>query len=88
MKLVATTEKVQIKWFVYSMGQKLPKTASMRGSWDGYDASCSCGWESKTGAGVKSWVTELVEKHKRFEHDYEWQSSVKLYAPAILVEAK
>lgn len=88
MKLVATTEKVQIKWFVYSMGYKLPRTASMRGAWDGYDAACSCGWESKTGAGVKSWVLELVEKHKRFDHNYEWVSTVKLYAPTILEEAK
>ena len=72
MKLVATTEKVQIKWFVYSMGQKLPKTASMRGSWDGYDFTCSCGYESKTGGAVKSWVNEIVELHKRYEHNYEW----------------
>jgi hypothetical protein len=88
MKLVPTTEKVTIKWFVYSMGTKLSRTSSMRGSWDGYDASCSCGWESKTGAGVKSWVTELVETHKSLEHNYEWQSSVKLYAASILGEAK
>jgi hypothetical protein len=75
MKLVPTTQKVQIKWFVYSMGVKLPRTSSMRGSWDGYDASCSCGWESRTGAGVKSWVTELVEAHKWNAHDYTWRAS-------------
>ena len=84
MKLVSTTEKVTIKWFVYSMGHKLPRTASMRGSWDGYDVACSCGWESKTGGAIKSCVTDLMEKHKRIEHDYEWDFAskpVKRYAP-------
>ena len=70
------------------MGHKLPKTASMRGAWDGYDFTCSCGYESKTGGAIKSCVTELMEKHKRFDHDYEWVSTVKLYAPTILGEAK
>lgn len=75
MKLVATTNKAQIKWFVYSMGQKLPKTSSMRGAWDGYDFECSCGFQSKTGGAVKSCVEDLVENHKRFDHDYEWVSA-------------
>jgi hypothetical protein len=91
MKLVPTTQKVQIKWFVYSMGHKLPKTASMRGAWDGYDFACSCGYESRTGGAIKSCVTDIMEKHKRIEHDYEWQLSnlpVELYATSILGEAK
>ena len=83
MYLVPTDQKVTIKWFVYSMGEKLPRTASMRGSWDGYDFVCSCGYQSKTGGAVKSYVTEMLEKHKRLEHNYEWKISerpVVLYA--------
>jgi hypothetical protein len=75
MYLIASDEKVTIKWFVYSMGVKLPRTASMRGSWDGYDFECSCGYESRTGGAIKSCVTELLEKHKRLEHNYSWKMS-------------
>ena len=53
------------------MGVKLPRTSSMRGSWDGYDFDCSCGYKSNTGGAVKSFITEILENHKRFEHDYK-----------------
>lgn len=57
----------KISWFVYAGTGvdrvRIPRQASMRGQW-GYDVTCSCGWESKTGGGVKRWVTELVEDHK------------------------
>ena len=77
MKLVATDQKVTIKWFVYSMGEKLPRTAAMRGAWDGYDFECSCGYQSKTGGAIKACVTEMMEKHKMFEHNYTYQLSDK-----------
>jgi hypothetical protein len=79
MKLVPINDKVQIKWFVYSMGQKLPRTASMRGAWDGYDFECSCGFKSNTQQ-IKSRVLELVENHKRFDHGYSWKLSKKVEA--------
>ena len=43
----------------------------MRGAW-GYDAECSCGYTTKTGGGVRRYVLELMEDHKRFEHNYTW----------------
>jgi hypothetical protein len=72
MKLVPTTEKVQIKLFVYSMGEKMPHTSSMRGNW-GFDFVCSCGYESKTGGAVRSWINEAIQKHKWLDHDYSWK---------------
>jgi hypothetical protein len=69
MQFVPTTEKIQIKWFVYAGGEKIARVSTMRGRWD-WDASCSCGWESKTGGGVYSWVKDLVETHKIQEHNY------------------
>jgi hypothetical protein len=77
MKLVATDQKVTIKWFVYSMGEKLSRTASMRGAWDGYDFECSCGYQSKTGGALKTYVTDMMEQHKRLEHNYEYKLSSK-----------
>jgi hypothetical protein len=71
MKLVATDTKIQIKWFVYAGEEKIAYQSSLRGTY-GYDATCSCGWESKTGGGVRTWVKDLVETHKRLEHNYSW----------------
>jgi hypothetical protein len=79
MYLIPSDEKITIQWFVYSMGQKLPRTASMRGAWDGYDFKCSCGFESNTQQ-IKSRVLELVERHKRLEHNYSWKMSKKVEA--------
>lgn len=71
MKLVATDTKVTIKWFVYAGEKKIARTSSMRGRW-GYDAECSCGYQTNTGGGVRSYVADLIEGHKRFEHNYQY----------------
>jgi hypothetical protein len=64
------TPRHTIRWFVYAGGygqplERLPRTASMRGSWVGYDAECSCGKGSQTGGAIKARITEWVEDHKR-----------------------
>jgi hypothetical protein len=69
MKLIATDTKVTIKWFVYAGEEKIRYNATMRGTW-GYDAECSCGWETKTGGAIKSSVQADVELHKTMEHNY------------------
>jgi len=71
-KLVPTTTKANIKWFVYAGNEKIRYNKTMRGVW-GYDATCSCGWESKTGGAIRSSVEAEVYAHKRFDHEYEWQ---------------
>jgi hypothetical protein len=35
----------------------------MRGTW-GYDATCSCGWDSRTGGALRRYVADLVADHK------------------------
>jgi len=74
MKQVPTTEKVQIKWFVYAMGEKFPKQSGMSG-FNAFDATCSCGWESRTGGAIYRCVKEEVELHKSIKHNYEWEST-------------
>ncbi len=56
--------KHQIRWYVYTPGEKIPHTASMRGSWPGWDAECSCGWGSQFGGGIKARIKEAVYWHK------------------------
>jgi hypothetical protein len=74
VKVIATDQKVQIKWFVWSMGEKMPRTASMRGEW-GYDAVCSCGWETKTGGATYRCVLDEVISHKFADHNYSFKGA-------------
>jgi hypothetical protein len=53
----------KITWWVWAGGEKIRRTSSMRGFW-GYDASCSCGWKTKTGGAVRRYVQDEVDFHK------------------------
>jgi hypothetical protein len=53
----------RITWWVYAGDERIRYQSTMRGQW-GYDATCECGWDSRTGGGVERWVTELVNEHK------------------------
>lgn len=76
MKLVATTEKVQIQWFaILHDGSKMRNNKGF--SHNAWDVKCSCGWESKTGGAIKACVAREVEAHKWDAHDYTWVSSTK-----------
>lgn len=70
-----TAVKHQIRWFVYAGGQKLPREATMRGSWDGWDAECSCGWGTRTGGAIVTRVREAVADHK-------WEVANGFWTPA------
>lgn len=74
MKLVATEAKVTIKWFVYDGNDKIRHNSTMRGNW-GWDAECSCGWMTRTGGASKPFVQFEVDYHKRFDHNYKWEST-------------
>jgi hypothetical protein len=50
-------------WFVWAGGQKMRRTSSMRGLW-GYDVTCSCGWDSKTGGATRSSVEDALFDHR------------------------
>jgi hypothetical protein len=62
---VMTNEEHRIRWFVRSGDGFVPHEGGMRGSW-GYEARCSCGWDSRTGGALRSYVEGLVRDHKRF----------------------
>lgn len=57
----------KITWWVWSGNTKLRHTSAMRGTW-GWDASCSCGWESRTGGATRNSVKNDVYFHKLFDH--------------------
>jgi hypothetical protein len=72
MKLKATTEKVRISWFVIAGGYKIPYNSTMAGTW-GFDAKCSCGWETRTGGATRASVEAEVQSHKHADHGYTWK---------------
>ena len=57
------TSKHTIRWFVWAGGQKMPHRSDMRGMW-GWDAHCSCGWQSRTGGATKRSVSKDVWLHR------------------------
>ena len=63
----------KIRWFVYTgeivngVRVRIPRTATMRGTWPGYDVECSCGWETKTGGATRKYTEDSVWMHKTGE---------------------
>lgn len=57
------TQKHSIRWWVYAGSERIPRTGIMRGQW-AYDATCSCGWDSRTGGAVRCYIEREVWHHK------------------------
>lgn len=54
-------------WWVYTGGpgrERIRRTATMRGRWPGYDVTCSCGWESRTGGATRHSVANDLWDHR------------------------
>jgi len=62
-----TAKTHRITWWVYAGSgesrERIRHTASMRGQW-GYDATCACGWDSRTGGALRRYVESEVWFHK------------------------
>lgn len=56
-----------IRWYARFPGHPedwTPRTSRMLRSHFGWDVKCSCGFQTNTGGGVESWVSQLVWEHK------------------------
>lgn len=53
-------------WFVVAGGQRLRRTSKMCGTW-GYDVTCSCGWDSRTGGATRRCVEDELFDHRLSE---------------------
>jgi hypothetical protein len=60
---MANASEHRVTWWVYAGTERIRRTATMRGLW-AYDVTCSCGWDSKTGGCVRSYMTQAVADHK------------------------
>jgi hypothetical protein len=61
--MTTATAKHRISWWVYAGSEKIRHTARMRGTW-GYDVTCSCGWETRTGGAVRRHIKDEIYLHK------------------------
>jgi len=50
-------------WWVYAGRERIRRTAQMRGRW-GYDVTCSCGWDSRTGGALRRAVEDMLFDHR------------------------
>ncbi|MEQ7008364.1 hypothetical protein ABN028_19505 [Actinopolymorpha sp. B17G11] len=65
----ATLKAHRATWWVYVFDNdgrrtRIRKEARMRGSWPGYDVTCSCGWESRTGGATRRSVEDELWLHR------------------------
>ena len=67
------TKKPSIKWFIcYSDGTEMRCNSTMRGTWSGYKAYCSCGWSFGEPGLLKPYVAMKVDEHLFDDHHDEW----------------
>jgi hypothetical protein len=72
MRLYPTSDKAQIKWFVYNGNEKTRYTGGL--GFRAWDASCSCGWQTKTGGAIRASVLRDVNTHKIQDHGYSYKA--------------
>jgi hypothetical protein len=70
MKLIASSEKVIIKWFVWNGGKRYDRNNEIKWG-QGYDFGCSCGYESNFGAAPLKTIQNAIWDHKFYDHDYK-----------------
>jgi hypothetical protein len=66
----------RISWWAYAWGMEGPKELmpakpymKAREGWRSWEATCSCGWQTRTGGALKTYVGRQVRRHKIEEAD-------------------
>lgn len=53
-----------IRWFGVSDGERIPRNRHMNGRDWGWDAVCSCGFDTRTGGAIQERIREAIEEHR------------------------
>jgi len=61
-EVTATTHR--ISWWGVLPGERVRRNRLMNGGDWGWDATCTCGWDSRTGGAIQERVREAVAAHK------------------------
>lgn len=54
----------RISWWGVAGGERVPRTGSMNTRGWGFDATCTCGWDSRTGGAIAPRIKEAVAAHR------------------------
>lgn len=57
--------KHAIRWWAVFASERVRRTSTMKDNDYVWDATCSCGWDSRTGGATMGHVDQLVQEHKR-----------------------
>lgn len=60
-----TPQTHRIRHYVYAGDTLIPRESGMRGAW-ACEAKCSCGWETRSGGALLSFIKREVADHKFF----------------------
>ena len=62
----------KISWWVWNDMQTpqvlIRRTRHMIGRW-GYEATCTCGWKTRTGGAIKAYIQREIQLHKIIGHN-------------------
>lgn len=55
----------RVRWFARDGGpDRIPRNRHMNGRDWGWDATCSCGWETRTGGAIQERIREAIAEHR------------------------
>lgn len=59
----------RVRWFGVIPGpgncERVPRNRMMNGRDWGWDATCSCGWETRTGGAIQQRIREAISEHRQ-----------------------
>lgn len=65
MGTTTMAERHRIRWYGVVSGDELvPRNRRMNGRDWGWEAKCSCGWESRTGGAIEAEVRRKIADHR------------------------
>jgi hypothetical protein len=76
-----TVKAHRMTWWAIPFGRdpgRIRRNPSMRARDWGWDVTCSCGWESRTGGAIQSYVQSCIDDHRydaQFEATHTWNGT-------------
>jgi hypothetical protein len=63
---MTTPSDHRIRWFgiISGTGERVPRNRHMNGGDWGWDAECSCGWQTRTGGAIQERIREAIADHR------------------------
>jgi hypothetical protein len=61
----------RITWWARGAGEPIRRTRHMNGKDWGWDATCTCGWQTRTGGAIQARIRDAIWWHRwELEHGF------------------